>query len=103
MRSKFISLEEAQKFLGRESMDPAGSNRRDLDFAASMLKTGIRRLTERQQECVRLYYFEGRTLVQTAEILGLNPATVCRHLQRARANLKEFMGLAQEIRNGLKD
>lgn len=102
MRSKFISLEEAQKYLGGESGEPASSNRRDLNFAAAVLETGIRRLTERQQECVRLYYFEQRTLVQTAEILGINPATVCRHLKRARSNLKEYMGLAREIRDGLK-
>lgn len=104
MRSKFISLEEAQNFLGREQGAPEGTNRKDLNFAAAMLETGIRRqLTERQQECVRMYYFEGMTLVQIAEALGVAPSTVCRHLKKARARLKDFMSLAEEIRGVHKD
>ena len=46
------------------------------------------RLTERQKECVRLYYFENKNMEQTATALGIERSSVSRTLKRARQRIK---------------
>ncbi len=96
MRSKMIRLEEASPFLPEEAAP--STNYRDRRAAAALLELGLRRLTPRQRECVELYYYRGFTLEEAARALGVNPSTVCRHLQKARAHLREFAKMAGEIR-----
>jgi RNA polymerase sigma factor, sigma-70 family len=49
-------------------------------------------LTERQKECVRLRYLEGKSVRETAEELGITPPTVSRHLKKARGRLGRVIG-----------
>lgn len=49
-------------------------------------------LTERQKQCVRLRYLEGRNLRETAEELGVSPPTVSKHLKKARSRLGRVVG-----------
>ncbi|MFR1478294.1 MAG: sigma-70 family RNA polymerase sigma factor [Hydrogeniiclostridium mannosilyticum] len=41
-------------------------------------------LTQRQRQCLELYYFQGLTQEETGRRLGVTAATVSRHIKRAR-------------------
>lgn len=49
-------------------------------------------LTERQRECVRLRYAEGKSVKEVAELLGITPPTASRHLKKARSRLGKVIG-----------
>jgi RNA polymerase sigma factor (sigma-70 family) len=49
-------------------------------------------LTERQRECVRLRYFDGKSVNEVADALGVTPPTASKHLKKARARLGKVMG-----------
>jgi RNA polymerase sigma factor, sigma-70 family len=44
-------------------------------------------LTARQLQCLRMYYFEERNMVEIAESTGVSVPTVSRHLKKARERL----------------
>jgi RNA polymerase sigma factor (sigma-70 family) len=48
-------------------------------------------LTKRQRECVRLYYYEGKNLVQIAQELQIGAPTVSKHLKKARMRLSAVL------------
>lgn len=91
MKNKLLSFDEAQNHIaGRES---AGAERPAVP--AELVRMAVEReLTERQRQCVELYYFQGMTMERTARELGLNKATVCRHLQKARGRVQRVLGYA---------
>ncbi len=49
-------------------------------------------LTERQQACVRLRYFDGKSVNEVAAAIGVTPPTASKHLKKARARLGKVMG-----------
>lgn len=73
----------------RQGLDDGGEHRR-------MLRT-LRRamegeLTERQRECVRLRYVEGKSVNEVARELGITAGTASRHLKKARNRLGRVIG-----------
>ncbi len=48
-------------------------------------------LTERQRDCVRLRYFEDKSVREVAEVIGITAPTVSKHLKKARARLHKVM------------
>lgn len=44
-------------------------------------------LTERQLQCLHMYYFEERNMYEIAESTGVSVPTVSRHLKKARERL----------------
>ncbi len=56
---------------------------------AALLAAALEReLTPRQKQMVSMYYLEQHTMREIASRLGVNPSTVTRTLQVARAKLK---------------
>ena len=51
----------------------------------------ISELTPRQQEMVKMIYFEGKSQEEICQILGLTKGTVSLNLKRALANLREIL------------
>ena len=49
-------------------------------------------LTERQRDCLRQKYFEQKSVQEVAEIIGVTPPTVSKHLKKARERLRRVMG-----------
>lgn len=49
-------------------------------------------LTERQKECIRLCFFEGKSMKETAELLGVTPPTVSKHVKKACERIGRVMG-----------
>ncbi|MFQ5808799.1 MAG: RNA polymerase sigma factor, partial [Armatimonadota bacterium] len=55
---------------------------------SSRVREEIRRLPRRQQAAIVLFALEGRTVEETAAVMGCAAGTVKRHLHRARATLR---------------
>ena len=55
-------------------------------------------LTARQRDCVRLYFFEGRTQQQVAEELGICRRVVSQHLFGIRRHGRRIGGALNRIR-----
>ncbi|RKJ40045.1 sigma-70 family RNA polymerase sigma factor [Acutalibacter sp. 1XD8-33] len=100
MRTKLVSLDEIRNFFGREdSLGPDQGRGIDRRSAKAVLQLAIERdLTDRQRECVRLYFFDGLTMEEAGQALGVNKATVYRHLQKALARLERALAYAAAIR-----
>lgn len=75
---------------GRGAPDEEDGERRRLLLALRRAVEG--ELTERQKDCVRLRYLEGKSLKQTADELGVTPPTVSKHLKKARSRLGRVIG-----------
>jgi RNA polymerase sigma factor (TIGR02999 family) len=86
---------DPQRITFEEHLLPSGTGPGDVDVLA--LDSALERLAardERQAKVVELRYFGGLTVEETADALGISPATVKRHWTLARAWLKRE--LAQE-------
>lgn len=82
------SLELMDKFCP-VSYDEVNSNEERLNLVKQALPKVIEnRLSERQKQCVRLYYFENMNMEQTAAALGIERSSVSRTLKRARDRIK---------------
>ena len=68
------------------------NNQAELERLKRALRLAIQKaLTERQRECLTLYYFEGCSMKQAADRLGIGEPTVSKHLKKARARLKAVL------------
>jgi RNA polymerase sigma-70 factor (ECF subfamily) len=52
----------------------------------------VRRLSRRQAQVVALFYVEGFSRAEVAQVLGLSEESVKTHLERARRQLEEELG-----------
>ena len=59
------------------------------DSGQSELFEAVQKLPRRYREAVHLYYYEGYSVKETAEILSLSETAVQTRLLRARRKLKE--------------
>lgn len=78
----------------RTSPDPTGAGD-PLDVPAA-----LRHLDERDQEIIRLTYWDGFTQKQAAELLGMPEGTVRSRHHRARATLRELLTEARSPSRG---
>ena len=66
-------------------------NRSDIKKMHAMVsKAMLYTLTERQRQCLTMYYFEKRKIPEIAEKLGLHKSTVSRHIKAAGKNLQKL-------------
>lgn len=73
-----------------EAIDAAvAEGRQKLVLLAWVRNVMVERLTEREQECVRLHYFEGLALREIGRRTGTNASSVHRALQRGIRRLRE--------------
>lgn len=80
----------------QKAIDQPEDARRKTDFFAEVetqelkeaLGEAIAGLPEREKLVVTLYYYEGLTLAETAEVLGISPSTVSRLHTKAVLRLK---------------
>ena len=53
----------------------------DMEHARTVVREGLARLTERQREVLRLYYYEERTMLEIGAIMGYNNADVAKKMK----------------------
>lgn len=56
-------------------------------------------LTERQQDCMRYYYYENMPVKDIAELMQLRPATVYKHINKARQAIKKRLYIFDAVQN----
>ena len=78
----FISLDKADRFLGKQNVEII-----ELNDALELLATSY----PEHSKVVELRFFGGMTIEETAEVVGLSHATVERHWNFARAWLRHEM------------
>jgi len=61
------------------------------DLQAEAVRRSIEQLPPGQREVVTLLHWDGFSLVQAAELLGLSPSTARSHYAAARKNLQRFL------------
>ncbi len=90
MRHSLIALNDNDKdiasfsnFLTRDT------NRNDIEKMKQILSQAMTcELTNRQRECVQMYYIENIKMKDIASILSLAPSTVTRHIKAAKLKLR---------------
>ncbi len=60
----------------------------DRSVLRELLRDAVDRLTEREQQVVALYYFEGMTLAQVGEVLGVTESRVCQIHSKAILSMR---------------
>lgn len=109
MRTKIFSLDDAKGFLFNQNLEDSLADHSTQRFSSSKvakaaLRVALERdLTPRQRECVQLYYFQGLTMEQTGERLGIGKPTVHRHIKKAKARLERALAFAIEIQRYLEE
>ena len=81
-----------------ESPRRPGHHDRRRRAAAKLRELVDQELTPRQRDCVRLYFFEGRTQQQVADELGICRRVVSQHLFGIRRNGRRVGGALNRIR-----
>ncbi len=89
MRTKILSLDEMKAFVGREDFDFSEDNSALMKRAAAVLREAIEtELTEKQRQCVKLYFFDGLKEREIGELMGVNKSTVSRHISKGKQRLR---------------
>jgi RNA polymerase sigma factor FliA len=78
------TLQDLTTVMPEESVDEQAT--RDL------LRQAIGRLTEREQTVLGLYYFEGMTLAQVGDVLGVTESRICQIHTKAVMSLRAKLG-----------
>ena len=91
MRRERIFLDDKNTQLFSYYLSNHGSdNRPERERMKRILSRAIRyELTERQRECIRMYYLEGIKMKDIARSLGLSNSTVSRHISSATRKLRK--------------
>ena len=83
-----------------ETVDAYTLRKRKNELYALVRKVIKNELDPRQQEIVRLHWYEGKSLSEAAEIIGLNKATVCRIDKKINEIIYDKLKYALEYRFG---
>lgn len=89
---KIVSLNEQMEELYSMSLSgQRSSNRGDREKMKKMLTHAMNSvLTERQSVCLKMYYFDRKTMAEIGSMLGLNTSTVSRHISAAVTKLQKL-------------
>jgi len=103
MTTQLVSYDRLENVLGRPDFEEESTNLGNLRAAKAVLQAALElELTDRQRDCVRLYFYEGLTEEETGRRLGITKSTVCRHLQKAKKRLGKAVSYAGTARRTLE-
>lgn len=94
MQNRLLSFDLMEQVLGTDLQTEQDADRADRE--RRRLLRAVRKITEteltgRQRQCVQLYYYEGNTMEEVGQQLGVGKATVCKHLQKARRRMEQML------------
>lgn len=97
MRRERMFLDDNNSDIIAYSLYQQGSsNRMERERMKAILTHAIRReLTERQRDCITMYYLEGMKMKDIADVLHLSRSTVTRHIQSATRKLRRVASYYQ--------
>ena len=97
MRHERMFLDDTNSDLISFSLYQQGSsNRMERERMKAILTRAIRReLTDRQRDCITMYYLEGMKMKDIADALHLSRSTVTRHIQSATRKLRRVASYYQ--------
>lgn len=84
------TLQDLSAVLPDERLDDVETKR--------LLRETLARLTEREQTVLGLYYFEGMTLAQIGDVLGVTESRVCQILGETAARLRAKLEREERVR-----
>lgn len=97
MQSKRLSFDLLEPYLGtKDGTFPYAGEDGETDWEYRWMLRVLTRvmegeLTDRQRECVQLYYFDGMKMREIADYLGVKTPAVSRHLKRAREKMEHIL------------
>ena len=83
-----------------ESIDEYALRKRKVELYALIRRVIKNELDENQQEFVRLYWYEGKTLGEISKIMKLDRSTLCRKEKKINDIIYEKLKYAMEYRYG---
>ena len=97
MRRERMFLDDENRDLIAYSLYQHGSdNRPERERMKRILTRAIRHeLTDRQRDCVTMYYLEGMKMKDIADAMHLSKSTVTRHIQSATRKLRKVASYYQ--------
>lgn len=98
VRRERMFLDEENSDLISYSISLSGAdNRPQIERMKRILMRAIRHeLTDRQRECVTMYYLEGKKMKDIADAMCLSKSTVSRHIQSAMRKLRKVASYYQK-------
>lgn len=91
---KFVSFDsemaEALDLI-EDSTSISSEDKYDIDLNNNLIKEAIKKLTPRQQEMVRLLYWEGKSQKDLCEIYGVSKQAISNALDRIHNTLKKIL------------
>ena len=90
MRHSILSINELNKnIVDFSTYEGSDTNIRDIKKMKRILCKALKsELTERQRQCVTMYYYDDMKMKEIASTLSLSPSTVTRHIKAAQRKLK---------------
>jgi RNA polymerase sigma-70 factor (ECF subfamily) len=102
---RFTAREERRRTLVRDKLhlrllfqaaspapDPASPARQlEVDEQATLLRTALNRLPQRQAEVLHLVFYQDLSLSAVAEVLGISIGSVRQHYDRGKNRLRELL------------
>ena len=90
MRHNLLGLNDRNRdIIAYNNFSSYGTNNSDIKRMKQILSKAVSsELTDRQRECVMLYYYANKTMNEVASILSLSKSTVSRHIKAAKLKLK---------------
>ena len=91
----FLDTENSEK-IAYSLYQHGCSNRFERERMKQILSRAMRHeLTERQRDCLTMYYLEGMKMKDIASVLHLSKSTVTRHIQSATRKLQKVASYYQ--------
>lgn len=64
---------------------------RHIAMVRTLKRVFLGELTPRQRECLYLYHCKNKNMAEISVLLGINPSTVSRHIQKAHVRLYKIL------------
>lgn len=103
MRNKRIRFDEAYVLPDAQGLEdslpelrPDAVRARNSKLARAALKVALRQeLTDRQRECIEMYFMQRLTMEQIGRQLGIGKSTVYKHIETGKAHIRRVLAYAE--------
>ena len=87
----YHSIAKWQFDLIEDSTSISSEDRYEMELNNKLIQDALKKLTPRQQEMVRLLYWEGKSQKDLCEIYGVSKQAISNALDRIHNTLKKFL------------